>query len=103
MIGDKDLGIVLESNSNPGLRRLVWKVAEDLGYGRYFLEQAGAIEDDHMPFIRDDVPALDLIDFDYGPNNSYWHTEKDTVDKLSAQSLKVVGDVLLETLRRLEK
>jgi Zn-dependent M28 family amino/carboxypeptidase len=103
MIGDKDLGIVLETNSNSGLRRLVWKVAEDLGYGRYFLEQSGAIEDDHMPFVRDDVPALDLIDFDYGPNNSYWHTAQDTADKLSAQSLKIVGDVLLETLRRLEK
>jgi glutaminyl-peptide cyclotransferase len=103
MIGDKDLGIALESNSNQGLRRLVWQVAKDLGYGRYFLEQPGAIEDDHMPFVRQGVTALDLIDFDYGPGNSYWHTEKDTVDKLSAQSLKVVGDVLVETLKRLEK
>ena len=103
MIGDKDLGIVVETNSNPGLRRLVWNVAGDLGYGRYFLDQGGAIEDDHMPFVRNDVPALDLIDFDYGPDNSYWHTAQDTADKLSAQSLKVVGDVLLETLRRLEK
>ncbi|MEO8663448.1 MAG: M28 family peptidase [Bryobacteraceae bacterium] len=103
MIGDKDLGIALESNSNQGLRRLVWQVAKDLGYGSHFLEQPGAIEDDHMPFVRQGVTALDLIDFDYGPGNSYWHTEKDTVDKLSGQSLKVVGDVLVETLKRLEK
>jgi len=103
MIGDKDLGIVEESNSTPALRRLVWQVAADLGYKRYFLDEAGAIEDDHMPFLREGVTALDLIDFDYGPGHSYWHTEKDTIDKLSAQSLKVVGDVLLETLKRLEK
>jgi hypothetical protein len=48
------------------------------------------------------VPAVDLIDFDYGPDNSYWHTPRDTMDKLSAQSLEVVGRVLIEMLRRLE-
>ncbi len=103
MIGDKDLGIAEEMNSTPPLRHLVWQVARDLGYGRYFLNTGGAIEDDHMPFIRMGVTALDLIDFDYGPNNSYWHTSQDTADKLSAQSFTVVGDVLMETLRKLEK
>ena len=60
------------------------------------------IEDDHMPFVRIGAPALDLIDFSYGPNHSWWHTAQDTMDKLSAQSLQIVGDVLIETLRRLE-
>ncbi len=56
-----------------------------------------------MPFVRIGVPAMDLIDFSYGPDHSWWHTEQDTMDKLSARSLQIVGDVLLEVLRRLEK
>jgi glutaminyl-peptide cyclotransferase len=101
MIGDKDLGIMQEFNSSAPLRRLVWQTAKDLGYGKYFLDFGGAIEDDHMPFVRNGVIALDLIDFDYGPDNAYWHTDRDTIDKLSAKSLEVVGNVLLEVIRRL--
>jgi Zn-dependent M28 family amino/carboxypeptidase len=102
MIGDKDLGILKEMNSSAGLQRLVWQAAADLGLGRFFLNLGGAVEDDHVPFLRRGVQAVNLIDFDYGPNNSYWHTEKDTLDKLSAESFQVVGTVLLEVLRRLE-
>jgi len=98
MIGDKELGILQESNSNAGLRRLVWKIAADLNYSKYFLESESAVEDDHMPFVKAGVPALDLIDFDYPP----WHTDDDTIDKVSARSLMVVGDVLMELIRRLE-
>jgi len=103
MIGDKDLGIIKESNSSPSLGRLVWQVAADLGYRSHFLDEAMAVEDDHAPFLRIGVPALDLIDFDYGPGNSWWHTSQDTMDKVSSESLLIVGDVLLETLRRLEQ
>jgi len=46
--------------------------------------------------------ALDLIDLDYGPGNSYWHTSRDTMDKLSAHSLQVVGDVLMAVWKQLE-
>jgi Zn-dependent M28 family amino/carboxypeptidase len=102
MIGDSGLGVMKESASTPHLQRLVWQVAADLGYGRYFLSQGWTVEDDHAPFLRLGVPALNLIDFEYGPGNSWWHTEQDTMDKLSARSLQVVGEVLLETLRRLE-
>jgi Zn-dependent M28 family amino/carboxypeptidase len=102
MIGDKDLDLVLDSNSSSSLRGLVWEIAAKLGYGKYFQQTEGAIEDDHMPFIAAGVNALDLIDFDYGPQNSYWHTAKDTPDKLSAHSFQVVGDVLLETIARLQ-
>jgi glutaminyl-peptide cyclotransferase len=101
MIGDKDLGILQERNSSPALLRLVWKTAQDLGYGKYFLESGFPTEDDHLPFLRKGVNALDLIDFDYGPNNEYWHTEKDTMDKLSAHSLDVVGNVVVAVLRKL--
>jgi len=102
MIGDKDLGIMQEGNSSPTLLKLVWQTAHDLGYGKYFLETGFATEDDHLPFLRKGVQALDLIDFDYGPNNAYWHTAKDTMDKLSAHSLDVVGNVVVAVLRKLE-
>jgi len=102
MIGDKDLGILREMHSSAGLQRLVWQAAAELNLGRYFLNLGGAVEDDHVPFLRRGVQAVNLIDFDYGPDNSYWHTEKDTLDKLSAESFQVVGTVLLEVLRRLE-
>lgn len=101
MIGDKDLGILQEGNSSPALLRLVWTTAHDLGYGKYFLDSGFATEDDHLPFVRKGVNALDLIDFDYGPGNDYWHTERDTIDKLSAHSLDVVGNVLVAVMRKL--
>ena len=103
MIGDKDLKIPKEAHSSPEVGRLVWKVAAELGYGRQFPNAQLAIEDDHMPFVRIGAPALDLIDFSYGPNHAWWHTAEDTLDKLSAQSFQIVGDVLVEVLRRLEK
>jgi Zn-dependent M28 family amino/carboxypeptidase len=99
MIGDRDLGILQEWNSAAGLRKLVWQAAADLGFQRHFLNSAAAIEDDHIPFLRQGVQALDLIDFDYPP----WHTAGDTMDKLSLNSFNVVGQVVLETLRRLER
>ena len=66
-------------------------------------EQRGAIEDDHAPFLRLGAPAVDLIDFNYGPDHTWWHTEKDTMDKLSARSLEIVGEVLTQVFVRLEK
>lgn len=60
------------------------------------------MEDDHTPFLLLGVNALDLIDFDYGPNNAYWHTGQDTMDKLSADSLQIVGTVLVEVLKKLD-
>ena len=103
MIGDADLGILQDSNSTPWLRDLVWKAAGRLDYSRYFLNSRMAIEDDHIPLILAGVPSVDLIDFDYGRGNSYWHSAQDTVDKLSAQSLQVVGEVLLEAIAELDR
>jgi len=103
MIGDKNLDILYDLNSSATLRDLVWSVADRLGYGKHFLRQHNAIEDDHIPFLRRGVNALDLIDFDYGPNNSFWHTDQHSVDKISGLSLQIVGRVLLETLKQLER
>jgi Zn-dependent M28 family amino/carboxypeptidase len=103
MIGDAQLGIPREYNSTPWLSDLVFNVARRLGYGKYFVNSQNAVDDDHMPFINAGVSAVDLIDFDYGPNNSYWHTAQDTVDHCSAQSLTIVGRVVAASLDELDK
>jgi len=102
MIGDKDLGIVQEANSSQSLTKLVWDTARSLGFGKYFLTTPSPIEDDHLPFVQNGINAIDLIDFDYGPNNSYWHTPKDVMEKLSPHSFQIVGNVLMAVLRKLE-
>ena len=99
MIGDKSLDILQDTNSDANLRRLVWKAASDLGYQAYFTNMTEPMDDDHMPFARLGVPVLDIIDFDYPP----WHKDDDTMDKISAQSLEVVGTVVLESIHRLER
>jgi glutaminyl-peptide cyclotransferase len=99
MIGDKDLVIKRETYSTSWLTDIVWGAARKLGRGDVFVAEGTAIEDDHVPFLNAGVPAVDLIDLDYGP----WHTPADTLDKVSARSLQVVGDVLLEALPAIEK
>lgn len=102
MIGDADLQLVEEMASTEWLRALVWQTARELGLGKHFPPLPGTITDDHRPFLDKGVPALDLIDFDYGPNNAYWHADSDTIDKLSANSFAVMGKVLLRVLQKLE-
>lgn len=103
MIGDKDLSVLDEANSAPSLRRMLRATANETGYGKYFPAHAQAIEDDHIPFVNQGVPAIDLIDFDYGPNHDWWHTAHDTLDKSNAHSFQVVGDVLMEMYRRMQQ
>ncbi|MFZ5929493.1 MAG: M28 family peptidase [Acidobacteriota bacterium] len=102
MIGDRDLRIVREQYSSDTLMSLIWSVARQLGLSKYFSGPALAIEDDHVPFLRLGARAANLIDFDYGPDHSWWHTKEDTLDKLSPDSFEAVGRVLIETLRRLD-
>ena len=103
MIGDKDLDILKDGNSDHKLRDLVWDTADQLGYAAHFHSDMSGIEDDHVPFLRGGVPAIDLIDFSYGPNQTYWHTPQDTMDKLSANSFEIVGTVVLAVIRKLEE
>ena len=98
MIGDKNLDIPRETNGNAALNKLVWSTAADLGYKAFFTDQQIGEDDDHMPFVRAGVPAIDLIDIDYPP----WHNDTDTMDKLSAQSMEIVGTVVYEVIQRLE-
>ena len=102
MIGDKDLDVLNDGNSSQALRDQVSRIAGRLGYGKYFRSEVGGIDDDHLPFINAGVNAIDLIDFDFGPNNSYWHTAEDTPDKLDAHSFQVIGNVVLELVKELD-
>jgi glutaminyl-peptide cyclotransferase len=102
MVGDKDLDVLNDGNSSQTLRNAVFAVASRLGYTKYFLKEPAGIDDDHVPFVNAGVNAIDLIDFDYGPQNRYWHTGDDTMDKLSPHSLQVVGDVVLGVIASLE-
>jgi Zn-dependent M28 family amino/carboxypeptidase len=101
MIGDKDLALKRESSSTPWLVDLIWTSAREKGYGRHFLDSEIPLLDDHTPFLHLGVPAVDLIDFDFGPGHRYWHTPQDTLDKISPRSMQIVGEVVLESLRRL--
>ena len=103
MIGDKGLDIANDANSSGTLRAQVGKIAERLGDEKYFRKDEGGIEDDHGPFVSAGVNAIDIIDLDYGPSAAYWHTAQDTMDKLSAHSFQVVGDVVLELVKELEE
>ena len=103
MIGDAHLDIHREADSTPWLADTVFTAAHRLGYTKEFLDSPTAVDDDHIPFVNAGVAAVDLIDFDYGPDNSYWHTDKDTVEHCSPLSLTIVGRVVLATLADLEK
>jgi Zn-dependent M28 family amino/carboxypeptidase len=98
MIGDRDLAIRREAHSAAWLTDIIWEAAARLGYSRHFLRETIPVEDDHVPFLRQGVSATLLIDFDFPP----WHTPDDTLDKISADSLAVVGQVLLESLPSIE-
>jgi glutaminyl-peptide cyclotransferase len=99
MIGDKDLDIQRESNSTGWLVDLVRQAAKKYGDERYFFQTDEPVEDDHLAFVKRGVPSIDVIDLDYGPNNSYHHTAQDTMDKVSARSLTIDGDIFMETIR----
>ncbi len=99
LIGDRKLWIKREVNSTRWLTDLVWATAARLGYRSIFVDATVPIQDDHLPFLKRDVPAVDVIDLDA----PYWHTSGDTLDKISPRSLAIVGHVFVESLAELEK
>jgi hypothetical protein len=100
LIADKDLQIYQEGNSlvgAPEVVELVWDTAKDLGYGGYFVASPRhTLIDDHLELQKAGIRAIDVVDFDY-PS---WHTQYDTIDKVSSASLQVVGDVAMALVRR---
>ncbi|MDH5805449.1 MAG: M28 family peptidase [Gemmatimonadota bacterium] len=104
MIADAELQLPREGNSVRGAPEVVervWRVADELGFGGTFTNEIGTwVEDDHIPLLDAGIRAIDVIDFTYGgPTNPYHHTVEDTVDKLSAESLSLVGTVALALVR----
>lgn len=96
MVGDRNLTITIPRNSTPWLTSLAFETARAEGVRRHFQLYPGHILDDHVPFLERGVPVVNLIDFHYGSapgRNDYWHTVEDTMDKLSAKSLEIVGRV----------
>jgi Zn-dependent M28 family amino/carboxypeptidase len=98
MIGDRDLVIKREPASTAWLTDIIWSAAKALGHGSTFVAEPFQVEDDHVPFLNAGVPAVDLIDLEYPP----WHTAEDTLDKVSARSMEVVGRVLTAALPKIE-
>jgi glutaminyl-peptide cyclotransferase len=101
MTGDKNLRLIWDTNSAASVRKLVWDVADSLGYSAAFPRQGSSIEDDHMPFIKAGVRAVDMIDFD--SQKTFWHTPQDTLDKLDPHSFEVIGAVVMKSIDELEQ
>jgi Zn-dependent M28 family amino/carboxypeptidase len=99
MVGDCDLEIPREAYSDRRLYDYIATAEEGAdGSAAPFEGSRGPILDDHIPFREAGVPAVDLIDFDFGPDNAYWHTAGDTLDHVCPESLDAVGEAVLRIL-----
>ncbi len=95
MVGEKDLVLRKEINSMPWMNQIIWDQGGEMGYGDIFQSRGNTgAQDDHLPFAREGIPVVDIIDLDY----AYWHKKEDTLDKLSPDNLRIVGDVVLASL-----
>ena len=104
MLGDSDLKISLPRNSSSALRRLALESAKRTGHANIVEEMRESVKDDHLPFHTLGFPAIDLIDFEYGSApglNDYWHTPKDTIDKISIFSLQASGEIVCDMINSL--
>ena len=102
MIGDRNLTLRREQNSTAWLKDAIWGTAKKLGHGAIFMDEETAVEDDHLEFLKEGIPSVDIIDLDYPE----WHNEAaccDDLTKVSARSLQIVGDVLLAALPEITK
>ena len=98
LVADRNLNIRRDTHSTPWLTDLIWAAAARKGHQEYFLPEGMPHEDDHLPFLRAGIPAVNIIDLDYAA----WHTAQDTLEHVSARSLQIVADVLLEALPKIE-
>lgn len=108
MIGDKDLNIDRDTNSTGWLLDLLATAAKNTGHAGYVFKNQNALQDDHLPFRQRGVPVLDIIDIEYGTPSSqypegYHHTPLDTLDKISAHSLQITGDIVVELLHLIDQ
>jgi len=101
LVGDRDLALWRDTNSDRRILGAFFEAARENGLGQYIGSTRQAVKDDHLAFIVTGIPSADLIDLDYGPDNSYWHTNEDTLDKCSRESLDAIGRIVLHGLPRL--
>ena len=104
MVGDRDLSITLPRNGTPQLTAAVLRAAQAVGARDKFSLYRATLLDDHQPFLEAGMPAVVIIDFEYGSRpglNDYWHTPADTLAKLSAESLGIVGRVVAQLLNEI--
>ena len=104
MIGDQNLTVTLAHNNDPNLATMFLHAAETDGSRAHFQLWPYEVGDDHSAFLERGIPAVDIIDFDYGSapgRNDYWHTMQDTTDKLSADSLQIIGRCTIRVLNEL--
>lgn len=96
LVGDCDLRIPREANSDAGLYDAFAAASEEAdGERAPFVGTTTPISDDHLPFLAEGIPAVDLIDFTFGSSETpgpFWHTTEDTIDKVCAESLDAVGE-----------
>jgi len=99
MVGDADLSFPKDGNGAGWLNDIVWETAASIGHDGVFNDNITQfMEDDHLPFTKRGVAAIDLIDFDYGPGRRYWHAPFDTMDKLGSDGFQAVGETILTAL-----
>jgi len=110
MIGDKQLGVARETGSDRRLQDFMARAAAQLGYSQYFFQYEAGIIDDHVPFIQAGIPAVDVVDARFGrmgpafdSMGEFHHANTDTMDKVSQQSLGIVGGTMLLTVELLGK
>ncbi|MEW6072084.1 MAG: M28 family peptidase, partial [Planctomycetota bacterium] len=103
LVGDRDLGLIHELGSSPELVALFFSAARRIGLGAVVGAGSREIEDDHLPFLAAGIPSVDLIDFDFGPRHSWWHSERDVLAACSPASLEAVGRIVLAGLPDLEE
>jgi len=101
MMGYKNLQLGRDTSSTPWLLDIIWQTGRELGYDKIFLDrEEGVGGDDHEPFLRHGVDAVDIIQLNTYP---HWHKADDTIDKVSAQSMKIVGETVLASLPKIVK
>jgi glutaminyl-peptide cyclotransferase len=103
MIGYRNLSLPREGYSTRWLTDTVWETARSLGYAQQFPNREEFAEDDHFPFLRAGIPSVNLIQLSDYIDEGYWHTERDTLDKIDQRSLQIVGETVLASLPRIEE
>ena len=109
MIGDRDLGVARETQSNAMLQGIMARAADELGYQQYFFQYEMGITDDHVSFLEVGIPAVDVVDAMFGRMGpqfdgmgEFHHANTDTMDKVSARSLEIVGRTMLRTVEMMD-